>query len=143
MTEQAETSIPFPASSLEIIAREKAAEQGLDGDLVAAICGQASRWQPWHVEYGGIFYVARVAPLVENRILTDLTEARSRAFRWGLMGILGFRARQAGYDGPLAQLLDPSIGLSLGCLLLRGMLSSSPEGADLSKSWRTWQSRGE
>lgn len=133
---------PVATSPLESLCREAAARHGLDGDLVAAICRGASGWDPWRVEYDGIFYVAHVAPLVENRFLTNLTEARARAFRWGLMGILGHRARLAGYDRSLAELLEPGLGLDVGCRLLSQMLASMPEGTDPIQHWRTWQGRG-
>jgi hypothetical protein len=130
------------ASPFESLCREAAAGHGLDGDLVAAICCGASSWDPWRVEYDGMFYVSHVAPLVENRFLTNLTEARARAFRWGLMGILGHRARLAGYDRSLPELLEPSVGLDVGCRLLSQMLASMPEGTDPVQHWRIWQTRG-
>ncbi|HEV2388602.1 MAG TPA: hypothetical protein VGS20_15260 [Candidatus Acidoferrales bacterium] len=133
---------PPGASNLEAMSRKIASQYDLDGDLVASICQDASNWDPWRVEYDGMFYVSHVAPLVENRMLTNLTEARARAFRWGLMGILGHRARLAGYEGRLAELLEPGVGLDFGCRLLRQMLAAMAEGANPIEHWRGWQVRG-
>jgi soluble lytic murein transglycosylase-like protein len=41
---------------------------------------------------------------------------------WGLMQIMGFKARELGYEGYLPMLCLPHVGLEWGCRALEGFL---------------------
>ena len=62
-----------------------------------------------------------VAPLYTTGKVTA-TEAYARAFSWGLCQVMGQVARETGYAGPLPHLCDPTIGIEIGCQVLRKKL---------------------
>ena len=54
------------------------------------------------------------------------TEARARAFSWGLMQVMGQVARENGFAGAsLAALCDPGTGLDVGCRVLARKLAAA------------------
>lgn len=106
------------ADELIALAKKSALKYGLDGNLVCAVVEQESGWNPWAIRYEPGFYDRYVRPRVERGILRDLTEARARAFSWGLMQVMGETAREAGLSGHIASLCDPEIGIEIGCHVL-------------------------
>jgi soluble lytic murein transglycosylase-like protein len=107
------------------LARGVAARHGLDGALVCAVCEQESGWDPWAIRYEPAFYARYVRPMVDGGELSDLTEARARAFSWGLMQVMGQTAREKGYSGHLAEICDPETGIEVGCSVLAGKLEEA------------------
>ncbi|MDE3138024.1 MAG: lytic transglycosylase domain-containing protein [Acidobacteriota bacterium] len=102
-----------------------AARHGLDGALVCAVCEQESGWDPWAIRYEPGFYERYVLPMVDGEKLSDETEARARAFSWGLMQVMGQTARETGYSGHLAGICDPETGIEVGCRVLAGKLTKA------------------
>lgn len=97
------------------LARQKASEHGLDGNLICAIIEQESAWNPWAIRYEPAFLSRYIAPLYTAGKLSA-TEAYSRSFSWGLMQVMGQVARENGYSlHTLAELCDPAIGIEFGC----------------------------
>jgi soluble lytic murein transglycosylase-like protein len=107
------------------LAREVAAQHGLDPGLVCAVCEQESGWDPWAIRYEPIFYERYLRPMVDGGELSDATEARARAFSWGLMQVMGQTARENGYSRHMAGICEPETGLEVGCRVLAGKLAEA------------------
>jgi soluble lytic murein transglycosylase-like protein len=107
------------------LARAVAGKHGLDAGLVCAVCEQESGWNPWAIRYEPAFYARYVRPMVDGGELSDETEARARAFSWGLMQVMGQTARENGYGGHLAGICEPATGIGIGCRVLAGKLAKA------------------
>lgn len=119
------------------LARAQAAAQGLSPELVCAVCEQETgdrnpdpktgreNWDRWAIRYEPGFYQHYVQLLLVRGELHDETEARARAFSWGLMQVMGQTARESGYTGHLAGLCDPQIGTGVGCRVLAKKLAEA------------------
>lgn len=107
------------AASAQLVAIAKAAAKAneLDPALVCAVIEQESGWNPWAMRYEPGFMAKYVAPLYTNNKISA-TEAYGRCISWGLMQTLGQVAREFGYDGPLPQLCEPTVGIVIGCKIL-------------------------
>ena len=83
-------------------------------------------WNPWALRHEPAFYARYIAPQIARGTLIDDTEARARAFSWGLMQVMGQVAREQGFGGAsLAALCDPAKGLDVGCRLLAAKLAAA------------------
>lgn len=98
------------------LAGKYAAKYSLDRAIVCAVCEQESGWNPWSIRYESAFFERYISSMS----LHSDTEARARAFSFGLMQVMGQVARELGFAGAsLAQLCDPDIGVDVGCRKLR------------------------
>ena len=71
------------------------------------------------------FYARYIKPQIVSLQLTNNTEARARAFSWGLMQVVGQTAREHKFAGAsLASLCDPATGLDVGCRILAAKLAA-------------------
>lgn len=113
---------------------------GLDGALVCAVVEQESSWDPWSIRYEPDFFTRYVLPLQEKNIIHTDTEARARAFSWGLMQLMGQVAREVGYTGNLAALCAPATGLHWGCIHLAKKFREA--GGDQAKALQLWNGGG-
>ena len=69
---------------------------------------------------------SRLGALTSPEIPNDPTEARARAFSWGLMQVMGQVAREHGFaDASLASLCDPAVGLEIGCRIFAAKLAAA------------------
>lgn len=127
-------------AALVALARQAAAQAGLPPALVCALCEQESAWNPWALRYEPAFYARYIAPQLRRGTLSDLTEARARAFSWGLMQVLGETAREVGYRGELPRLCEPQTGLAVGCRYLAGLLARA--GGQLERALAAWNGGG-
>jgi soluble lytic murein transglycosylase-like protein len=114
------------------LARSAAAAHNLYLELICAICEQESAWNPWAIRYEPAFYEKYIRPLVDSGRLSPspgisaATEARTRAFSWGLMQVMGQVAREHAFAGAsLAELCDPAIGLDAGCRVFAAKLAAA------------------
>lgn len=107
------------------LACDAAARHGLDSALVCAVCEQESGWNRWAIRYEPAFYRRYVQPMIASGALHDETEARARAFSWGLMQVMGQTAREHEYAGHLAGLCDPAAGIEVGCRVLAGKMAKA------------------
>ena len=101
-----------------------AAQFGLDPLLVAAIVQQESGGNPWMTRYESTtdHYVVNLGmyrDYASKLGISQQTEYEAEKHSWGLMQVMGFVARELGYDGLLTRILIPSIGINLGCLKLQ------------------------
>jgi soluble lytic murein transglycosylase-like protein len=132
-----ERSPTMTRDELIALAREKAAAHQLFPELVCAVCEQESAWNPWAIRYEPGFYQRYVAPMLVAGQLHDETEARARAFSYGLMQVMGQVARERGFNGRfLAELCDPAVGLEIGCHVLEAKLAAA-EG-NLTRALLLW-----
>lgn len=96
--------------------RDAAHRHGVDPALLRAICTVESGGDTHAIRYEPGFFRRYVEPLALN----DPTEARARAFSWGLMQVMGQVARERGFDGRyLSALCEPETGLHYGAMHLR------------------------
>ena len=133
-----------PPAELIALARRTAQAHALWPELVCAVVEQESSWNPWALRYEAAFYDNYVAPyltrcppdshapalgvLTSSEIPGDATEARARAFSWGLMQVMGQAAREHGFAGEsLAALCDPATGLEIGCRILAAKLAAAED----------------
>ena len=127
--------MPFDSKLIEL-ARKTADAEGLDSALVCAVVEQESSWNPWAMRYEPLFFAKYVAPLYTNNKV-GATEAYARGFSWGLMQVMGQTAREMGLNSlHLSALCDPSIGLVVGCKLLKKKLDAA--GGELRKALLAW-----
>jgi soluble lytic murein transglycosylase-like protein len=111
-----------PADYLTVLAKQKAADNGIDPALVCAICEQESGWDPWAVRFEPAFYTRYILPMKNIRA----TEAYTRAMSFGLMQIMGQTARELGYaDTFLTGLCHPPVALDYGCKKLTKCLTAA------------------
>ena len=123
------------------LAHDAARAHSLWPELVCAVIEQESSWDRWAVRYEPAFYKRYIEPQIarpdghhavphagaRGAALTE-TEARARAFSWGLMQVMGQTAREHGFSGSsLAQLCDPATGLDLGCRVLAAKLAAAED----------------
>jgi soluble lytic murein transglycosylase-like protein len=103
---------------LVAIAVATAARHGLFPKLLCGLAERESSWNPWVIRYEHGFYSRYVQKQLDSGALIDMTEARARAFSWGLCQVMGEEARERGYKGNLAALCDPEMGLEIGAITL-------------------------
>jgi soluble lytic murein transglycosylase-like protein len=105
------------------LARDAAARHDLPAELVCAVVEQESAWDPYALRYEPAFYDRYVFPMALKRALSE-TEARGRAFSWGLMQTMGEVAREFGYAARfLSALCEPAASLEIGCKILAHKLA--------------------
>lgn len=122
------------------LAKQQAQTLGLDHRLVCAVCEQESSWDTWSIRYEPEFYLHYLLPLVVSGKIDDATEARARAFSWGLMQVMGETAREHGYAGHLAELCKPATGIAIGCRVLAAKLAGAQ--GDVERALLAWNGGG-
>jgi soluble lytic murein transglycosylase-like protein len=116
----------FPQPELVALARDAARRHLLWPELVCAVIEQESNWIPWALRYEPAFYDRYVQPQFARGAIASEGEARSRAFSWGLMQVMGQVAREQGFAGPsLAALCEPLTGLNIGCRVLAAKIAAA------------------
>src|SRR5690348_850750 len=97
----------FSTPELIALARAAAERHHLNAQLVCAVIEQESGWNAWAIRYEPAFYERYVAPQRTSGALTSDTEARARAFSWGLMQVMGQVAREHAFaSASLASLCE-------------------------------------
>jgi len=129
-----------PPPELVALARHIAQGAGLDPALVCAVIEQESAWNPWAIRYEPAFYERYIAPATgasnPHGSLSE-SEARARAFSWGLMQVMGQVARENGFkDQFLSVLCDPEKGIAVGCRVLAKKLAAA--GGNATRSLLAW-----
>jgi len=128
-----------PPPDLLALVQDAARAHDLWPELVCAVIEQESAWNRWAVRYEPGFYKRYIEPQLArpggddairharaHRAPLSETEARARAFSWGLMQVMGQVAREHGFSGnSLAELCDPATGLDVGCRVLAAKLAAA------------------
>lgn len=130
------------------IARRIAAHHGLWPELVCAVIEQESGWNCWALRYEPGFYERYVAPMLERREVKRFspgvsleTEARGRAFSWGLMQVMGQVARERGFLGAFfSELCDPEQGIEIGCRHLNNRIGAAQ--GNVERALQLWNGGG-
>jgi len=124
------------------LALKAALAEALDPALVCAVIEQESGWNPWKMRFQKSVFPRVVVPLLKGDRIS-ISEGYARCFCWGLMGILGHDAREAGFAGPyLSALCDSGENVSLGCRILRRKIdAASGETFRALLTWGECQSR--
>ena len=104
---------------------DRAARQhGLPIALVRAVVEVESGGDPWAIRYEPGFFDRYVRDLKISPVYpcSIQTERVARATSWGLMQIMGQKARELGYAEPfLSRLCEPDFGLEYGCRFLAAL----------------------
>lgn len=116
-------------------ARYYARLHGLDEALVCAVIEQESNWIPWAIRYEPAFQKRYVDP--QN---LGPTETIARSISWGLMQLMGEVARELGFNGKMASLCDPAMGLEWGCKHLKNKLDA--HDGDVAAGLLAWNGGG-
>jgi hypothetical protein len=118
------------------LACRAAIAEALDPALVCAIIDQESYWNPWTMRYQRSVFPRIVIPLLKTGQIS-ISEGYARCFRWGLMGVLGCDAREAGFTAwELSTLCDGGENLAIGCKILRRKIDDAD--GDTSRALLTW-----
>jgi len=115
-----------PTLELLVLVRDAANRYELWSEIVCAVIEQESAWDPWALRYEPAFYQRYVQPQVSRGSINNETEARARAFSWGLMQVMGQVAREHGFAArSLTELCEPATGLDVGCRVLTAKLAAA------------------
>ena len=78
------------------------------------------------MRYEPAFYKRYIEPQLTPDASVSQSEARMRAFSWGLMQVMGQVAREHGFSSnSLAELCDPVTGLDVGCRVLAAKIAAA------------------
>ena len=115
-----------PHDQLISLAQDIARVHSLWPELVCAVIEQESSWDCWAIRYEPAFYSRYIEPQIARGTITSETEARARAFSWGLMQVIGQVAREHGFTAAsLATLCDADVGIDVGCRVLAAKLAAA------------------
>lgn len=115
------------------LAKQTAARYSLDPALFCALVEQESGWDTFAIRYEPDFFSRYIAPQTN----ISPTEARARAFSYGLTQVMGQVARESGFRGKwLTQLCSPEIGLDVGAQVFSHKLSKA--GNDVRAGLLRW-----
>lgn len=132
---------PLPAWAKDMprdIIEAAAAEYGLREEWVYAVVMKESSGKTWATRFELEAYekhLRRYKNELRNYFVDPKGWARKIGFgyvvetemvhqmtSWGLMQVMGFKAREMGFGGHLPEICDPRTGVRLGCRALRGFL---------------------
>jgi soluble lytic murein transglycosylase-like protein len=131
-----------PPPDLLALVHGAARAHALWPELVCAIIEQESGWNCWAARYEPAFFKRYIEPLLAKPDPPSETEARMRAFSWGLMQVMGQVAREHGFSGrSLARMCEPGTGLDIGCRVLAAKLAAA-EG-NVARALLLWNGGGD
>lgn len=123
--------------ALVALARDAARAHALMPQLVCAIVERESSWNRWAVRYEPAFYARYIEPQIALGIIPQQTEARARAFSWGLMQVMGQVAREHGFaESAMPALCEPTTNLEFGCRVLNAKLKAAD--GDVARALLLW-----
>lgn len=96
--------------------KAQAARIRVDPNMICALIWQESGGDPFAVRFEEKTKLSfKASEYAKQQKITLITETTLQNCSWGIMQIMGFTARELGYDGPLIKLCEPLIGLYFGC----------------------------
>lgn len=105
------------------LVRSIAKNHDLDEDFVCGIVKTESAWRVSAVRYEPQWkYIVTPKKFAEKNAITETTEIELQMFSWGLTQLMGGKARELGYTGPLVELINPEIVVELSCVFLKKLL---------------------
>lgn len=101
--------------------KAKAADHRIEPALLAAFVWQETRGRQWATRYEPLSgrYVTEAARFAKLTGVTEATETVQQMTSFGLLQVMGFKARELGFRGALPELCQADVGLELGCCLLK------------------------
>ena len=111
-------------AALENLAIAAAKIHDLPPPLVMAICQIESNWNPWAYRFEPEFkaHYIDLLPIPSSTFISQASEKTGRATSWGLMQVMGQKARELGCTATfLTTLLDPAVNLNYGCRILKNL----------------------
>lgn len=104
--------------------QDTAASHGLDWHVVAAMIMIESAGKPWKARFEPHTekYTVRVRDSARRLGITVDTEKMFQMCSWGMLQIMGFKAREMGYADDIPKLCHPDLGIEWGCRALKGFL---------------------
>jgi soluble lytic murein transglycosylase-like protein len=116
----------------------------IDPKLIGAVIMQESAGQAWSYRYEPAAKYQHMASSYAKKLgISFDTELVMQHTSFGLMHIIGFKAREIGFDSHLPQLLLPSIGIEWGTKALAGFLKRYPTQEDAIASYNAGSPRKE
>lgn len=107
----------------ELIKNEAEAYK-LDPRLIAAVVLTESGGNPWACRYEPEWkYFLAPDRFAGKCGVTVDTEKMLQACSWGLMQVMGSVCREIGYNKSLTMVCDPSVGLRMGCIKLKSLVT--------------------
>lgn len=99
-----------------------AKKANIDRDLVAAVIQQESAGNPFSARYEAHYrYLVNVNQWALELGITANTEEMMQKTSFGLMQIMGGKAREIGHVGHLPELFMPDLNLHFGCKILHSL----------------------
>lgn len=81
-----------------------------------------SGYDPWAVRYEPKYrWLVNSDEYARQNNISKETEVTCQRMSWGLVQLMGGTARNGGYSGPLARLIEPELNLTQACLYLRSL----------------------
>lgn len=109
-----------------------AARQGLDPSLVAALIMSETAGDSWRMRFEPTWpYFCRPDEFARQLGITSKTEQTLQRMSYGLLQLMGARARELGFTDHLPKLCILEAGLAWGCLSLAEMAKRFPKRDDL------------
>lgn len=108
----------------EVIAavREVAPTQGIEARTLLAFIAQESAGRAEVTRYEALWKrFVDVTQWSKTTGISALTEYHEQAISWGLMQVMGSRARELGFRGLLPELVAPAAGIHWGALCLKDL----------------------
>jgi soluble lytic murein transglycosylase-like protein len=120
-----------------------ATAHNLDPKLVMAIVQQESTGQTCATRHEkGYPYLHRPADYFQNMVGQDYNnEVRNQETSWGPMQIMGATARWLGFNGEMAELCKPSIGIRYGCKYVRWQMNRYEKTIDVVAAYNAGSAR--
>ncbi len=111
--------------------KQFASKYGVDFNLLDAIIQVESDYQIYAVRFEPeCQYKLSPDKYARSNNTTEITELTLQRCSWGLCQIMGFKAREMYFSGPLPSLCDLEINLDLGAKILRETMKRYPKLED-------------
>lgn len=106
------------------LVHQKAQKFDIDDLLILAIVWHESRAKTFSFRYEpGFTYRYTPSVFATNLMISLESETMAQMTSWGLMHVMGCRARELGHDSYLTELCVPDVGLELGAKNLNKLAS--------------------
>lgn len=107
-----------------LITKECAHDQGIDENLLLAVCIHESSLNPLAIRYEPHYsYLYHAREFADLNHISSETETALQMCSFGIPQIMGGVVRELGFQGPLTQLIsDPALCLKFGAVKLKRFL---------------------
>lgn len=106
------------------LVRAVAKAHGLDPDFVLGLVKTESNWRASAVRYENHWkYIVEPLKFAHMNGISAETETVLQKMSWGLPQVMGGKARELGYTGPLTELIRPEVIMPYACQFLKKLLT--------------------